>query len=164
MSERLYPIRPLPEDTRFGLAVLADVADVLAEHGYPTLAGPDYAELQQALARFLYGEDTATGGESTRPEQAPAAEVRLTALGPVTLSGCSVTELEPDFYGRQFVRLAGQLPAGWRADEFADGTEHMEYAHAQGLALPAGINVQVAVAYGDRGPVMTIEWLKERSG
>lgn len=57
MSERAYPIRPQPEDDpRFTFGLTKDVADVLAEHGYPPITdGMDFVELQQALFRFLYG-------------------------------------------------------------------------------------------------------------
>ncbi|RKN43109.1 hypothetical protein [Streptomyces hoynatensis] len=58
MSERAYPIRPVPSDDRrftFGLAI--EVAAVLERHGYPPVkSGEDLLELQQALFRFLYVE------------------------------------------------------------------------------------------------------------
>ncbi|MFF4746843.1 hypothetical protein [Streptomyces sp. NPDC001268] len=56
MSERVYPIRPRPEDdSRFTLGLALDVAKVLKDHGYPPVDnGRDFMELQQALFQFLY--------------------------------------------------------------------------------------------------------------
>lgn len=56
MNARVYPISPQPDDdARFTLGLAADVADVLARHGYPEPVGMDWVELQLALFRFLYG-------------------------------------------------------------------------------------------------------------
>lgn len=56
MSERQYPIRPVPDDDpRFTRGLALDVAEVLLRHGYPPLSAMDHVELQQALFRFLYG-------------------------------------------------------------------------------------------------------------
>lgn len=57
MTDRLFPITPLPEDDpRFTLGLALDVAEVLHQHGYPQITcGADVVELQQALFRFLYG-------------------------------------------------------------------------------------------------------------
>ncbi|MFC8276290.1 hypothetical protein ACFUJR_27915 [Streptomyces sp. NPDC057271] len=56
MSERLYPIQPLPEDdARFTFGLTLDVAAVLKARGYPSITnGGDFLDLQQALYRFLY--------------------------------------------------------------------------------------------------------------
>lgn len=56
MSERDYPIRPLPaEDRRFTFGLVRDVAVVLERHGYPRVVNAmDHVDLQQALFRFLY--------------------------------------------------------------------------------------------------------------
>lgn len=56
MTERVYPIRPRPEeDPRFNLGLALDVAQVLQDHGYPPITGGrDFLELQQALFGFLY--------------------------------------------------------------------------------------------------------------
>lgn len=64
MSERAYPIRPLPdEDPRFNIGLMVDVAKVLTDHGYPPVTnGLDLVDLQQALFRFLYGS---TDSEAT---------------------------------------------------------------------------------------------------
>lgn len=53
---RNYPLpAPPDDDPRFTFGLMVDVADVLAQHGYPKVsAGPDWVELQQALFRFLY--------------------------------------------------------------------------------------------------------------
>lgn len=58
MPERAYPIRPRPdEDPRFNLGLTIDVAQVLADHGYPPIEhGLDLVDLQQALYGFLYGD------------------------------------------------------------------------------------------------------------
>jgi hypothetical protein len=58
-----YPLPRAEEDARFTLGLLADVAEVLARHGYPAVeAGGDLIDLQQALFRFLYaGSCTAKG-------------------------------------------------------------------------------------------------------
>lgn len=57
MSERVYPIRPRPDDDpRFTIGLALDVAKVLADHDYaPVTNGRDFLELQQALFGFLYG-------------------------------------------------------------------------------------------------------------
>lgn len=60
MSERVYPIRPEPEDDpRFTLGLTIDVAEVLVRHGYPDPRGTglDFVGLQQALFGFLYREE-----------------------------------------------------------------------------------------------------------
>lgn len=56
MTDRQYPIRPVPDDDpRFRLGLTLDVAAVLEKHGYPKIeAGLDVVDLQQALYRFLY--------------------------------------------------------------------------------------------------------------
>jgi hypothetical protein len=52
------PVYPLPapaDDPRFTFGLLADVAAVLAGHGYPPLrAGADLVRLQQALFTTIY--------------------------------------------------------------------------------------------------------------
>lgn len=61
MSERAYPIRPVPEgESRFTFGLTYDIAQVLKSHGYPPVTnGRDISDLQQALYRFLYvGEET----------------------------------------------------------------------------------------------------------
>lgn len=56
MTDRQYPIRPVPDDDpRFTFGLTVDVAAVLQSHGYPKItAGGDIVDLQQALYRFLY--------------------------------------------------------------------------------------------------------------
>lgn len=63
MADRAYPIRPRPaDDIRFTRGLAFDVAQVLAEHGYPPItSGRDFLELQQALFGFLYGGSDAEG-------------------------------------------------------------------------------------------------------
>jgi hypothetical protein len=178
VSERLYPIRPLPEaDSRFTLSLAFDVADVLKDHGFPELAaGLDFVDLQQALYGFLYGDrprtsvieqgekDTAQRGEST-PQPAPVGdvEVALTALPPLVLTGSTFGELPPDYYGRTFFQLDGWLSPTWRSDEFAVGTAHIELARVDGRDIARGVNAQIAVSYRPEGRFMTIQWLKERT-
>lgn len=51
------PVYPLPvrdDDERFSFGLVIDVGDVLVAHGYPRPASSDWADLQQALYRFLY--------------------------------------------------------------------------------------------------------------
>lgn len=50
----LFPLPASDDDPRFNLGLVLDVADVLVAHGYPRPASTDWAELQQALFRFLY--------------------------------------------------------------------------------------------------------------
>lgn len=53
----VYPIPAPTDDARFTIGLLVDVADVLAKHGFPTVAaGADIVELQLALFGFLYGD------------------------------------------------------------------------------------------------------------
>lgn len=56
MSQRQYPVKPLNEDSdpRFTLGFLTDVADVLVKHGYPRIAGDDWARFHVMLFRFVY--------------------------------------------------------------------------------------------------------------
>lgn len=64
MPERTYPIRPRPDDDpRFTRGLMHDVAQVLADHGYPPVEhGLDLVDLQQALYRFLYVDRWIEGG------------------------------------------------------------------------------------------------------
>lgn len=60
---RLYPVeRPAAADPRFTFGLAMDVARVLTDHGYPDIndaaSGTDLVELQQALFRFIYGEES----------------------------------------------------------------------------------------------------------
>jgi hypothetical protein len=57
MSEPTYPLPRPANDPRFTLGLTVDVAEVLTQHGYPTLTGVDFVELQQTLFRFLYRQD-----------------------------------------------------------------------------------------------------------
>jgi hypothetical protein len=55
VSERAYPIRPLPEDDPRFTCLAIDVAEVLERHGYPEITHAwDLLDLHQALYRFLY--------------------------------------------------------------------------------------------------------------
>jgi len=65
VSERVYPITPRPEaDFRFMFGLALDVAEVLKQHGFPSVAsGGDMVALQQALFGFLYGP-AESGGAS----------------------------------------------------------------------------------------------------
>ncbi|MEV6695400.1 hypothetical protein AB0M35_28430 [Micromonospora sp. NPDC051196] len=59
MSRR-FPIPRPAEDSRFTFGLVLDVAQVLAAHGYPSMAepydgcGPDLLALQQALFSLIY--------------------------------------------------------------------------------------------------------------
>jgi hypothetical protein len=55
---RAYPVaRGNRIDRRFTDRLLCDVADVLADHGYPVIeiGGGDYEELGWTLWRFIFG-------------------------------------------------------------------------------------------------------------
>lgn len=55
---RVYPVaRGDRIDHRFTDHLLCDVADVLADHGYPVIdpSGGDYEELGWTLRRFIFG-------------------------------------------------------------------------------------------------------------
>ena len=57
-AARAYPVaRGNRIDRRFTDALLCDVADVLADHGYPVVevGGGDYEELGWTLWRFIFG-------------------------------------------------------------------------------------------------------------
>jgi hypothetical protein len=57
-SARAYPVaRGNRIDRRFTDGLLCDVADVLADHGYPVIevGGGDYEELGWTLWRFIFG-------------------------------------------------------------------------------------------------------------
>ncbi|MEU5946344.1 hypothetical protein ABZ793_12370 [Micromonospora sp. NPDC047465] len=57
---RRYPIPRPADDPRFTFGLVLDVAGVLAEHGYPSMAesydgcGPDLLALQDALFGLIY--------------------------------------------------------------------------------------------------------------
>ena len=60
MTGRDYPVLRPPgegdEDPRFTYGLVFEVADVLANHGFPPVrSGEDLVELRQALFGFLYG-------------------------------------------------------------------------------------------------------------
>jgi hypothetical protein len=52
-----YPLRFPDDDPRFSNDLIAEIANVLYAHGYPTVIGNDTAfdGLRAALASFLYG-------------------------------------------------------------------------------------------------------------
>ena len=52
----VYPIpRPQPDDPRFTVGLVLDLASVLTRHGYPPAAtGSDLLHLQQALFTTIY--------------------------------------------------------------------------------------------------------------
>jgi hypothetical protein len=57
-APRAYPVsRGNRIDPRFTDGLLCDVADVLADHGYPVIAmgSGDYEELGWTLWRFIFG-------------------------------------------------------------------------------------------------------------
>ncbi|WP_428963932.1 hypothetical protein [Micromonospora fluostatini] len=66
MSRR-YPLPRPAADSRFTLGLVLDVAQVLAEHGYPSIAesydgcGVDLLALQQVLFSLIYGTDVSEG-------------------------------------------------------------------------------------------------------
>ncbi|MDM4720865.1 hypothetical protein QTQ03_15165 [Micromonospora sp. WMMA1363] len=61
MSRR-YPIPRPADDPRFAFGLVLDVARVLAEHGYPSMAesydgcGADFLALQDALFSLIYAD------------------------------------------------------------------------------------------------------------
>lgn len=58
---RVYPLtRDNRVDHRFTDGLLCDVADVLADHGYPVIEADsgDYEELGWTLWRFIFGRPT----------------------------------------------------------------------------------------------------------
>jgi hypothetical protein len=54
VAPRIYPLPPPEKDARFSFGLLADVALLLAQHGYPRPEGLDLVDLQVALHGFLY--------------------------------------------------------------------------------------------------------------
>ncbi|NGM13529.1 hypothetical protein [Verrucosispora sioxanthis] len=66
MSRR-YPLPRPTNDARFTFGLVLDVAQVLAEHGNPSMAesydgcGADLLALQQALFSLIYGTDVPEG-------------------------------------------------------------------------------------------------------
>lgn len=66
MTDGRYPIPLAHDDFRYGLALTAAVARVLAEFGYPNIfdfydgGGADFDRLQHMLVAFLYGGPTQT--------------------------------------------------------------------------------------------------------
>ncbi|MEV6694373.1 hypothetical protein AB0M35_23155 [Micromonospora sp. NPDC051196] len=66
MSRR-FPVTRPADDARFTFGLVLDVARVLAEHGYPSMAesydgcGGDLLALQQVLFSLIYGTDVSEG-------------------------------------------------------------------------------------------------------
>ncbi len=56
MSERVFPIDPGEDDPRFSIGLILDVAEVLSQHGYPSVSeytSPDVSELYVAVFQGL---------------------------------------------------------------------------------------------------------------
>jgi hypothetical protein len=60
-----YPLRRPAggDDPRFTYGLVFDIADVLANHGYPHPAGTDWADLMLALFHFLYQPNKQEGDQ-----------------------------------------------------------------------------------------------------
>ena len=50
-----YPVPDAGDDPRFTFGLASDVAALLKSAGYPQLSSGDFADLQLAAHRFLYG-------------------------------------------------------------------------------------------------------------
>lgn len=63
---RRYPLPRPADDARFTFGLVLDVARVLAEHGYPSIAEPydgcgaDFVALRQALFGLIYAPSETT--------------------------------------------------------------------------------------------------------
>lgn len=96
------------------------------------------------------------------PSARPAAEIKFFGTSPITLTGWSLIELAPDYYGHIFIQLDGWLPAGLDRDQTPGGTAQLEYAHLHGKAVPRDLSVQVEVkGYGGPRRFIKIQWRKD---
>ncbi|WP_158991249.1 hypothetical protein [Streptomyces griseus] len=80
--------------------------------------------------------------------------------GTVTLTGWSLTELAPDFYGHSYMQIGGWLPEGYEPGLISQGTNHMIRADLPGIADAAqAVNVTVETkGYGGSRRFMKIQW------
>lgn len=54
LAARAYPLPDTGDDSRFCFGLIADLADVLVDHGYPHPQPRDLVHLMQVLFSFLY--------------------------------------------------------------------------------------------------------------
>ncbi|MFJ1858798.1 hypothetical protein ACIOHA_15985 [Streptomyces anulatus] len=80
--------------------------------------------------------------------------------GTVTLTGWSLTELAPDFYGHSYMQIGGWLSEGWEPGLISQGTNHMVRADLPGIAdVAQAVNVTVkTIGYGEPQRFMKIQW------
>ncbi|WEH40754.1 hypothetical protein [Streptomyces sp. AM 2-1-1] len=80
--------------------------------------------------------------------------------GTVTLTGWSLTELSPDFYGHSHMQIGGWLPEDYQPDLIAQGTNLMVRADLPGIPdVAQAVNVQVETkSYGGPQRFMKIQW------
>ncbi|MER8083794.1 hypothetical protein ABTZ57_01195 [Streptomyces sp. NPDC094048] len=81
--------------------------------------------------------------------------------GTVTLTGWSLVELSPDYYGHSYIQIGGWLPKGWDPASIAHGTNHMVRAELPGIPdVAQGVNVEVHTkGYSGARRFMKIQWL-----
>ncbi|MBK3595772.1 MULTISPECIES: hypothetical protein [Streptomyces] len=86
--------------------------------------------------------------------------------GIVTLTGWSLTELAPDYYGNSHLQIGGWLPEGWEPCLIAQGTNHMVRATLPGISdVAQGVNVTVETkGYGEPQRFMKIQWPSGNGG
>lgn len=79
--------------------------------------------------------------------------------GTVTLTGWSLTELSPDYYGHSYMQIGGWLPEDWEPT-VAHGTNHMVRASLPGIPdVAQAVNVTVeTTGYGGPQRFMKIQW------
>ncbi|MFE1329710.1 hypothetical protein [Streptomyces microflavus] len=80
--------------------------------------------------------------------------------GTVTLTGWSLTELSPDYYGHSFMQIGGWLPEGYEPGLISQGTNHMVRADLPGIPdVAQAVNVTVETkGYGGPQRFMKIQW------
>ncbi|MFC7869685.1 hypothetical protein ACFUS2_00795 [[Kitasatospora] papulosa] len=80
--------------------------------------------------------------------------------GKVTLTGWSLTELSPDYYGHSYMQIGGWLPKGYQPGLISQGTNHMVRADLPGIPdVAQGVNVTVETkGYGGPQRFMKIQW------
>ncbi|MFG3174882.1 hypothetical protein ACGFZC_07365 [[Kitasatospora] papulosa] len=80
--------------------------------------------------------------------------------GKVTLTGWSLTELSPDYYGHSYMQIGGWLPNGYQPGLISQGTNHMVRADLPGIPdVAQDVNVTVETkGYGGPQRFMKIQW------
>ncbi|MCM2394410.1 hypothetical protein [Streptomyces albipurpureus] len=117
------------------------------------------ARAGRVVAKDSNGRRTYIPQELTveRPE---TASVELSDGGRLTLTGWSLTELAPDYYGISHMQIGGWLPEDWDRTSVPWGTNQLIRAELPGEAsITEPVNVEVEAKYhGTTRAFIKIQW------